>query len=362
MAVKDDGTVWAWGLNDQGQLGDGTSTNSNLPVQVSGLTGVTSVAGGAYYHSLALKNDGTVWGWGYGFYGQLGNGANANSSVPVEVLLTGVTAIAAGGHHSLALLSDGTVRAWGQNEFGTLGDGTNTDSNTPVPSGSLSGITAIASPVDVSLAPADDGTVWAWGRNFFGEFGDGTTTGSNVPVAVSAFSNISAIAGGEFHTLALKNDGTVWGCGRNFEGQLGNGTNLDSTVPTQVTGLCTVAGVEETPDGSAFAVYPDPTPGPVTVEWPQFSSATELVGTATRWAREVLRTTTTGARTTIDPTAQPAGMYHIAMHSGAAADPREADQAVGAGLSAVIALISPPSSSRRGHAMTPLLVFKEGPR
>jgi hypothetical protein len=148
--LKNDGTVWAWGRNDYGQLGNGTNTNSNLPVPVSGLSGVTDIAGG-FYHSLALKNDWTVWAWGYNNDGELGNGTNTNSNVPVQVVtslggpaLSGITDIAGGGLHSLALKSDGTVWAWGRNSEGELGKGTNTNSKVPVQVSGLTGVTAIA--------------------------------------------------------------------------------------------------------------------------------------------------------------------------------------------------------------------------
>jgi len=134
LALKNDGTVWAWGYNGYGQLGNGgTYTTSNVPVQASGLTGgITAIMGG-HHHSLALKNDGTVWAWGYNYYGQLGNGTNTNSNVPVRVSgLAGITKIAGGGLHSLALKNDGTVWAWGYNYYGQLGNGIYSASNVPV--------------------------------------------------------------------------------------------------------------------------------------------------------------------------------------------------------------------------------------
>ena len=130
----------AWGCNDSGQLGNGTTTDSDVPVAVSGLGGVTAIAAGAD-HSLALLSDGTVMAWGYNGSGQLGNGTTTDSDVPVAVSgLSGtVTAIAGGGTHSLALLSDGTVMAWGRNGSGQLGNGTTTDSHVPVAVSGLSG-------------------------------------------------------------------------------------------------------------------------------------------------------------------------------------------------------------------------------
>jgi alpha-tubulin suppressor-like RCC1 family protein len=153
LAIRADGTVWTWGYNTRGQLGNGTTTNSFAPGRVRGLSGVTAVAGGHLY-SLALRTDGTVWAWGYNASGQLGDGTLNNSSTPIQVNgLSGVTAIAAGpGYHSLALRNDGTVRAWGENAVGQLGNGTTNNSPTPVQVSSLSRVTAIASGGYQSLA------------------------------------------------------------------------------------------------------------------------------------------------------------------------------------------------------------------
>lgn len=125
VVLKSDGTVWAWGDNSFGQLGDGTTTDRHTPVQASGLSDVAAIAAGTY-HTVALKKDGTVWAWGYNKYGQLGDGTEADRSVPVQIpYLRDVTVIAAGLLHTVVLKDDGTVWAWGENEFGQLGDGTN---------------------------------------------------------------------------------------------------------------------------------------------------------------------------------------------------------------------------------------------
>lgn len=133
VALKSDSTVWAWGCNDHGQLGDGTTTDYRSdPAQVGGLRGVIAIAVGEQ-HTVALKSEGTVWTWGYNTYGQLGDGSNAERNTPVQVSgLSDITAIAAGWEHTIALKSDGTVWTWGNNSDGQLGDGTNTIRNTPV--------------------------------------------------------------------------------------------------------------------------------------------------------------------------------------------------------------------------------------
>ena len=142
----------AWGQNGNGQLGDGTTTDRNTPVTVNNLSGVKTLASG-WDHSLALKEDGTVWAWGNNSYGQLGNGTTTDSHTPVQVSnLSGVKAIAAGYYHSLALKTDGTVSAWGDNYYGQLGNGSTTSSTTPVRVSNLGNVKAIAARGYQSLA------------------------------------------------------------------------------------------------------------------------------------------------------------------------------------------------------------------
>jgi alpha-tubulin suppressor-like RCC1 family protein len=202
--MRGDGTVWAWGSNFAGELGNGSSTDSSIPVQVSGLTGVTAIAAGDS-HSLAVRGDGTAWAWGYNFDGELGNGTTTfNESTPVQVsALTGLTAIAAGGNHSLAMRGDGTVWAWGSNFAGELGNGTTTNASTPVQVSAPSSVNAIAAGGIHSLAMRGDGTVWAWGDNSLGELGNGTTNSASTPVQVSGLAGVTAIAAGDLYSLAV---------------------------------------------------------------------------------------------------------------------------------------------------------------
>jgi len=259
------GSPWAWGDNRAGQLGNGTVTATGCsciptPVPVSLPTGttVTAIAGGTL-HSLALTPTGQVLAWGYNFDGELGNGSTTNSSSPVAVSLpsgTIVTAIAGGGQHSLALTSTGRVLTWGANIYGELGNGSTTNSSTPVavslPSGTL--VIAIAGGTLHSLALTSTGQVFAWGYNFDGELGNGTTTTTGcqcitTPVQVSLPSGpvVTAIAAGGGHGLALTSTGQVLAWGRNNSGQLGNGTMNNSSIPVQVslpsgTAVTAVAG------------------------------------------------------------------------------------------------------------------------
>jgi alpha-tubulin suppressor-like RCC1 family protein len=229
------GHVWAWGSNFYGQLGNGTTTDSEIPVEISNLSDVRAIATGGVF-SLALRRDGTVWAWGANYYGQLGNNSTANSSVPVQVAnLSGITAIAAGGGHGLALKNNGTVWTWGWNLFGQLGNGNTSNSLTPTRVLGLTGVTAVAGGNSHSLALTSNGTVWAWGAGFVGQLGDGDTASSVTPVRVSKLTDVTRIAAGEFHTLALKSDGTIWSWGLNTSGQLGNpATSTFDSEPLQV--------------------------------------------------------------------------------------------------------------------------------
>ena len=236
LAVKSDGTVWAWGNNGYGQLGDGTTTGRPTPVQVIQLSNVIAVAAGQDYFSLALKSDGTVWAWGYNGYGQLGDGTTTNRTSPVQVAsLSGVSQIAAGRDHSMARKSDGTVWAWGYGGYGQLGNGSTASQSSITRAGSLASAISIAAGDYHSLAVQSDGSVWAWGYNGDGELGDGTTTGENAPLQIGAnvtgFSGFSAVAAGGRFSLALQANGATWAWGYNTDGQLGDGDTTQTFKP-----------------------------------------------------------------------------------------------------------------------------------
>ena len=216
VAVKSDGSVWAWGNNDFGQLGVWTSTEKSMPaVPVPGMTDITALSGGGD-HLLALDSDGTLWSWGSNSYGQLGDGTTSDSDTAVAVSgMTDVTDIACGFNHNLALRTDGTVWAWGKNNKGQLGDGSTEDSSTPAAVSNLSDIVSIAAGYEHSLAVQADGTVWAWGSNSYGQLGDLNLSDSSTPVRVRCLTDIVAVAAGGDHNMALKADGTVWDWGYN---------------------------------------------------------------------------------------------------------------------------------------------------
>jgi hypothetical protein len=224
IALKSDGSVWAWGLNTSGQLGDGTTTDRPVPAQISGLSGVVAVAAGAN-HSIALKSDGSVWTWGANYYGELGDGTTTGRSSPMQVSgLTGVVAVAGRGDQSLALKSDGSVWAWGYNYHGQLGDGTTTDRYSPTQVPGIAGVVALAAGYFHTVAVKVDGSVWAWGGNYRGQLGDGTTTNRFSPAQVSGLDGVVAVTTAFWHTLALKSDASVWAWGDNSTTELGDGT------------------------------------------------------------------------------------------------------------------------------------------
>ena len=231
-------SVWSWGENGDGQLGNDTRTKSLSPVQVQGITAagsVVMVATGTAF-SMALKADGSVWAWGNNLNGQFGNGTKSLSSLPVQVnSITDATAIGAGDAHSLAALSGGNISGWGANDYGQLGTGLFTEqSSVPSPASAVSGAVHVAGGLNHSVALTIGGQVYTWGDNYFGQLGTGTTTISSLPLPVTALSGITAVAAGDNHSVALKSDGTVLTWGDNAFGQLGNGDTAFSTSPVKV--------------------------------------------------------------------------------------------------------------------------------
>ena len=229
LAVKADGTVWSWGSNQYGALGrapyGGTNPNTS-PGQVA-ITDVVAVSAG-WLHSVAVKRDGTVWAWGYGYNGQVGPGSSSIAWNPIQVTgLTNVVAIAAASYHNLALKGDGTVWIWGSD--------TMVNTSTPVQVAGLQGVTQISAAWNQSLVLKTDGeqsgVAWSWGHNEYGQLGDGTSVSRGAPVQVVGLNDISNIEMGGVHAFVLRRDGTVWSWGYNNAGQLGGGQPNPHVVP-----------------------------------------------------------------------------------------------------------------------------------
>lgn len=242
LGVRNDGTLYAWGLNQHGQLGDATLVDKTAPVRIGSDTHWTQVAAGEY-HSLAIKSDGTLWAWGLNIDGQLGHavGDTTRRTVPVQVGSdTDWMAVAAGKNHSLALKNDFSLWAWGRNASGQLGVAAGDTSNRYVPTavGSDTDWMAIAAGADHSLALKNANSLWAWGLNASGQLGDNTTVRKEVPTAVDATNSpntqwVTVSAGGA-HTLAVRNDGALFVWGSNAQSQLGNGLAGPLLTPTRL--------------------------------------------------------------------------------------------------------------------------------
>jgi alpha-tubulin suppressor-like RCC1 family protein len=234
IVMKSDGSVWDWGYNASGELGNGTTSNTDLPVQVLGPGGVGYLAPvaaiqGGELHNTALKANGTVWSWGFNKYGQLGDGStnwgnNTNlSTAPVQAFgLTNVRSLGGRGYHTLALKNDGTVWAWGCNDYGELGIGVAFDggiiggnyalgqgTNIPVQVIGLTNPASLSAGGFFSLALMSNGTVMAWGENNYGQCGNGSGNNCLLPVLVQGLTNVAMISGGWEATLALESNGTV---------------------------------------------------------------------------------------------------------------------------------------------------------
>jgi probable HAF family extracellular repeat protein len=261
IALEQDGTVWSWGANGDGEVGDASGLDSNVPVQVvteSGapLGNVIAVAAGAW-HSLALQANGTIWTWGGNWSGQLGNGTTDDhlSAVPISiptVLSSGsakqlrreissgsdpmatVVALAGGGAHSIALLSSGAVLAWGANWSGQLGNDSYDDSLTPVRVGQLANAISIVAGGSHNLARLADGTVSAWGDNSYGQLGVSGIGSSTQPIQIAGLSSVTSISAGSLHSLARAADGVVWSFGANDHGQLGRNSGPALPAATDI--------------------------------------------------------------------------------------------------------------------------------
>jgi alpha-tubulin suppressor-like RCC1 family protein len=224
LALENDSTIWAWGMNSDGQLGDGTLTDSPVPVKTIGLKHIVAIASGGF-HNIALAADGHCWTWGWNGTGQLGDSGESKTSPAMVPGISDVKAISPGEFHTLVLKQDGTVWGWGQ-----MRDGYITSSPGQVPG--LTKVIAIAASHGQSFALTQDGSVWAWGLNKNGRLGDGTDENRVSPVRVLEDA-VSIIAGG-YHTLAIKKDGSVWAWGKNYFGELGDGTTVERWSPVPV--------------------------------------------------------------------------------------------------------------------------------
>ena len=312
VGIASDGLTYAWGNGGNGRLGNGSSTDSAVPVPVSAPAGVefTAVSTGVM-HTLAIGSDGRTYAWGAGSTGRLGNGALTDASVPVAVRAPeGVTftAVAAGHDHSVGIGSDGRTYAWGRGTAGMLGNGALESSSVPVPVSAPDDVTftAISAGGAHTVAIGSDGQTYAWGAGPFGQLGNGSTADSSVPVAVSVpvGATFTTVAAGAGHTAATGSDGRTYAWGFGGSGGLGNGSTADSSVPVVVTA----------PDGVTFTGVVEGADSRHTLA---VGSDARTYAWGANWSGQLGDGTTADATTLPVPVSAPAGVTFTSVTAGA---------------------------------------------
>lgn len=236
VGIKFDGTLWAWGRNSTGQVGDGTTIDKTAPVQIGSDTNWAKVAAGGFFlggFAIAIKTTGTLWAWGGNGNGQLGDGTLIQKTTPVQIGSdTNWASVSCGERHTIAIKTTGTLWGWGRNSSGQVGDGTTTERTAPVQIGSDTNWASVSCGDGFSIAIKTTGTIWGWGSNTFGQ--NGTTASRTAPFQIGSATNWATVSCGTAHAMAIKTTGTLWGWGDNGYGQLGDGTATQRTTPVQI--------------------------------------------------------------------------------------------------------------------------------
>ena len=243
--IKSDGSIWAWGNNADGQVGNGgvDINGISVPTQIGTDNNWHSVVGGVYY-IIALKNNGTLWAWGANG-GLFGNGTTQDSHTPTQIGTDNDwKEISTNINHTLALKTNGTLWGWGYNEFGQIGDGTTVNRLVPVQIGSENNWRQAEASQENSFAIKNDGSLWAWGKNTGGLLADGTSQMRISPIRIGTSNDWKDIQCGVGHCVARKQDNSVWTWGYNLYGQLGNGNFTDNFTPTMIIGPCSLLSTE----------------------------------------------------------------------------------------------------------------------
>jgi alpha-tubulin suppressor-like RCC1 family protein len=280
-SIKTDGTLWGWGSGHQGSLGDGTYDNKSSPVQIGALTNWYQASGGAFF-TAAVKTDGTLWSWGRGVNGVLGTNSTAAAPSPVQIgsLTTWqyVSAIYGG---CFGIKTDGTLWSWGKNDLGQLGIGDVNDRSSPVQVGALTNWARVAGGFNHIHAVKTDGTLWFWGSGGNGVSGLSTSSAArSSPTQVGSLTNWAKVSGNQSTCNAVKTDGTLWGWGLNSEyGQVGNNSLSNVNSPVQIGSLTNWADLATSPGNN------------------QFIHAVKTDGTLWAWGRNIFGTLGDGSST-----------------------------------------------------------------
>lgn len=241
--VKTDGTLWSWGRNQNGSLGLNDLVHRSSPTQIGSLTTWSQVSVGSGFETAAIKNDGTLWTWGYNYGGILGLGDQTHRSSPTQVgALTNWKLVACSNYHSAAVTTDGALYAWGLNNGGQLGQSNITNFSSPVQVGTtkdwkLVSCGSYSATTIATAAVKTDGTLWAWGHNASGQLGLNDVTIRSSPVQIGTLNNWKQVSTNGFNTVAVKTDGTIWAWGHNGNGQLGLSDIVHRSSPVQIGAL-----------------------------------------------------------------------------------------------------------------------------
>ena len=326
IATKTTGTLWAWGLNNNGQLGINNVIDQALPVQVGTASNWVQIDAGNQ-HSLAVDSAGFMWAWGNNTFGQFGDGTNTSSLIPIQVgTSNNWSLVSAGFDHSMALDLGGILFTFGNNTNGQLCDGTNSPSNVPIPiSFSSSGIVtlyiAISAGDAFSLAIKNDNTLWSGGFNSTGQLGLGNNTAVNVLTQVGTNNNYSSISAGDAHSLVMDNTTSLFSTGRNLEGALGIGNFIFSynTLQSVSCPSSPLANETHTLDKAEINLYPNPTNDIVNIDFTLENSSTvsiRLTNLQGQVIHQIKMDGISGLQTaTLDISDQSSGMYFITVTS-----------------------------------------------
>ena len=261
IALKNNGTLWAWGQNDFYQMGNGTCCNNRLsPGQIGTDTDWVKIEATSVRTALALKSNGTLWGWGLNSTGLVGPSNVGSRQYPTQLRPeTDWATISAGNAHALALKTNGTLWGWGAGNYGQAGDTFPTIyfRDTPVQVGTNTNWIFIDAGYNTSYGIQNDGTLWGWGKNDTNQVGDGTTTNRTQPVQIGSDTDWIRVSGGVNHGIAQKANGAIYIWGSNDFGQLGNGGTTAVTLPTAITiPGCTLATTDF--ENSKMVISPNP--------------------------------------------------------------------------------------------------------